>query len=178
MAESQTITGRRLILEPFSERFLSNRYIDWLNDPEVVRFSEQRHRRHTFESCKAYIESMEKSPHCFWAIVLTGKIPEHIGNMTAYIDPTNSIAEISILIGEKKEWGRGYATEAWREVCNYLLDTRKIRKITGGTLSVNVAMIRVMKKIGMVEDGYRVRHYLWENREIDILYMAKFNESH
>lgn len=175
MAKPDTLRGKRVILEPFSKRFLTDNYICWLNDPEVVRFSEQRHHRHTRQSCRQFLKSFDNNPHCFWAILKKGSNQTHIGNISAYIDSFNGLAEITILIGDKKEWGKGYATEAWSAVCDYLLISKKIRKITGGALSINRAMVRVMEKVNMMEDGRRMRHLLWEGKEVDVLYMAKFN---
>lgn len=34
----------------FADRHLTERYVGWLNDPAVVRYSEQRHSRHTLWS--------------------------------------------------------------------------------------------------------------------------------
>ena len=60
--ESEIIKTERLILEPFSEKYLTQEYVDWLNNPTVVRYSEQRHRKHTIASCIKYMESL-KSTH-------------------------------------------------------------------------------------------------------------------
>jgi hypothetical protein len=63
MARSEIIKTERLLLEPFSEKYLSERYVSWLNDHEIVRYSEQRHRTHTIESCREFMNSFENTPH-------------------------------------------------------------------------------------------------------------------
>ena len=47
----------------------SEKYVAWLNDPEVVRFSEQRHYQHTAESCRVYFKSQGNSSGLFLAIM-------------------------------------------------------------------------------------------------------------
>jgi ribosomal-protein-alanine N-acetyltransferase len=176
MAESPVIKTARLRLVPFSEEYLTQRYVSWLNDPEVVRYSEQRYRIHTLESCRAYWQSFEGTPNYFWAIVARDPELGHIGNMNAYVDTTHWVADVGILIGEKKAWGHHYGSEVWRAVCDYLLHQAGMRKVTAGTLAVNTAMLGVMWRTGMVEDGRRVRQCLFEGSEVDVVYAALFRE--
>lgn len=81
MPPSPVLRTSRLRLEPFAEPHLTERYVGWLNDPDVVRFSEQRHRRHTLASCEAYWRSFEGTPNHFWAIVADDASLGHIGNI-------------------------------------------------------------------------------------------------
>lgn len=176
MAKSRIIETRRLLIEPFSERHLTKRYVSWLNDPLVVRFSAQRKKRHALASCRKYLRSYKGTPHYFWAISTKGGGLGHIGNINAYIDSFNQLADIGILIGERLVWGQGYGCEAWSAVCNYLFKKVGIRKITAGTLSINSRMLSLMKKTGMVDDGRRIRHVLWEGKEVDVVYRAVFRK--
>ena len=177
MAKSDTIKTPRLIIVPFSKKYLTERYVDWLNDPEVVKYSEQRHARHTIESCREYMKSFDGTPNYFWAIVVRESDCGHIGNINAYIDPVNHLADMGILIGERSVWGCGFGVEAWVAVCGYLIETLKMRKITAGTLAPNKRMLGLMHAAGMVEDGRRKRHYLFEGKETDVLHRALFRET-
>jgi ribosomal-protein-alanine N-acetyltransferase len=166
----------RLRIIPFSESFLTLKYVGWLNDPEVIRYSEQRHYAHTLDTCRKYLESYAGTSNFFWAI--TEKNPDlgHIGNINAYVDTHNRIADVGIMIGEKRAWKRGYGVEAWIAVCSFLFDIERMRKITAGTISANQAMIGLMNSCGMVDDGKRVKHYLFEEEEVDIVHMAFFRD--
>jgi [ribosomal protein S5]-alanine N-acetyltransferase len=174
MVKSRIIETARLRILPFSEEYLTPRYVSWLNDPEVVRYSEQRHRVHTLESCREYMKSFVDTPNYFWAMVTKNNELGHIGNMSAYVDLNNSVADLGILIGERSAWRKGYGSEAWIAVCRYLLQETDIRKVTAGTLSANSAMLRVMRHVGMVEDGRRIRHCLFEDSEVDVVHGALF----
>ncbi len=169
------LTTPRLRIVTFSEKHLTARYVSWLNDPEVVRYSEQRHKRHTLESCRAYFESFEGTPNMFLAIEKK-EDGKHIGNINVYFDTPNNTADMGIIIGEKAEWGRGYASEAWNAVISHLLATG-IRKITAGTMASNKAMLALMKKAGMVPDGTFNRQFLWEGDEIDMVHFAIFGHA-
>lgn len=170
MAESPIIETERLIIEPFSEKHLSERYVSWLNDPEVIKYSEQRHITHTIESCREYMNSYANTPNYFWAITERKLNLGHIGNMNAYVDNGSKIADLGILIGEKLAWKQGYATEAWSAVCSYLLNIAGMKKITAGALEINIDMINLMKRTGMVEEYRTVYQFPYNGETIDIVH--------
>lgn len=177
MAKTPIIETERLFIEPFSEHRLTKRYVSWLNDPEVTHYSEQRHCRHTLESCRDYMDSFDGTPNYFWAIVSKDAALGHIGNINAYLEERHGLADVGIMIGEKAAQGKGNATEAWTGVCDYLLRVAGIRKVTAGTIAPNQPMLAIMKRVGMSQDGRRVRHYLWNGEEVDMIHTAIFREA-
>ncbi|MDA8162356.1 MAG: GNAT family protein [Desulfobacteraceae bacterium] len=174
MAVSSVIHTVRLRIVPFEERHLTARYLGWLNDPDVVRYSEQRHRTHTMESCRAYFESFRGTSNYFWAIEETAQGHGHIGNLNAYVDIKNLVADMGIIIGEKRLHGHGYGREALDGICCFLLKDAGLRKVTVGMMAANRPMINLARGLGMVEDGVRRRHFLFENHEEDMVHFAMF----
>lgn len=164
----------RLTVEPFAERHLTERYVSWLADPETMRWSENRHRVHTLSSCRAYWESFASSPNMFFAIVAKDPMLGHVGNITVYVEPQHGLADIGILIGERSVWGKGYGREAWGVVQRALLEEPGIRKVTGGCVADNVGMVKIFEACGMIPDGRRVRHYVYDGREVDVVHYAVF----
>jgi len=104
--QAKRLETRRLILEPFSDRFVTEKYISWLSNSRLMWFSEQRHRRHTFGNRRTYIASFEGSPNFLWAIVNKDPALGHVGNIFAHVDVENSLADVGILVGEKSVRGR------------------------------------------------------------------------
>ena len=171
MAFCSDIHTRRLLITPFQEKHLTAFYLGWLNNRELMKYSEQRHRAHSLESCRSYMQAFSDSPHYFWALEYEF---EHVGNMNAYVDEYNLLADLGILIGAPHAQGKGIGCEAWLAVCKFLFEQRNIRKITAGALSVNLPMLHLMEKAGMREDGMRKKHYLCNDQEVDIVFMALF----
>jgi len=176
MAKSEVIGTSRLLLEPFSEKYLTQRYVNWLNDAEVVQFSQQRWIQHSLNSCRDYMNSFEGTPNYFWAVVsrVPGEGP--IGTMTSYVDLQNGVADIGILIGEKRLWGKGYGTEAFLSAAGFLFHDAGMRKVTAGTVGANTGMLKIMEKAGMREDGRRSKQVLLDGREEDLVHGALFRE--
>lgn len=169
------ITGQRLYLSPFTETDISADYVRWLNDPEVVRFSNQRFRRHDEDSCRAYVRSFSGSDNLFFAVRLCAD-KRLIGTMTAYVSSHHGTADMGLLIGERSLWGQGFGLEAWSLLLNYLLDVLKLRKVTAGTLRCNAGMMKIMERAGMRMEAVRSQQELVDSEPQDILYFAKFRQ--
>jgi RimJ/RimL family protein N-acetyltransferase len=177
LAHSLTIRTTRLMITPFAERHLTATYVAWLNDPVLMRYSEQRHKTHTIASCRAYWRSFADTPHYFWAMEETANGLGHIGNMNAYVDHHNGLADLGILIGSPHAKGKGYGQEAWAGVCAFLFQEIGLRKINAGVLAVNRPMLTLANNVGMVEDGVRRRHYCCDGKEVDVIHLALFREA-
>jgi len=174
MIETDHIVSDRLQVVPFGERHLTPSYVSWLNDADVVKFSEQRFHRHTLKSCREYWVSFAGTPNHFWAVELRHDGNTHIGNINAYVDPVHRVADVGIMIGDKSCWGQGYGSEAWTAVIRWLFNRAGMRKVTAGTLACNAGMLAVMEQAGMVEDGRRVRHLMVDGLEMDVVHKALF----
>ncbi len=173
MREFNPITTGGLYISSFRSELMTDRYVGWLNDPQVVRFSEQRHRHHSMESCGAYFAQMQYCDGFFLAIEIEGSELGHIGNISVAIDRPNLSADLSIMIGEKRAWGRGYGSQAWTAVMQYLLQDAGMRRVTAGTMEVNHSMIKIFERSEMQIDCVRSRHYLWEGKEIALVMASR-----
>jgi RimJ/RimL family protein N-acetyltransferase len=173
MATAPRLETRQLHLVPFSEKHLVERYVSWLNDPDVVRYSEQRHEQHTLDSCREFWVSFNGTPNLYWAIEEKAS-GRHIGNIDAHIDQPNRVANVGIVLGEKEIWGKGYGFEAWNGVLDYLLGIGNMRKVTAGTMATNSGMLGIMRKAGMVEEGRLCKNHLQDGNEVDLILVARF----
>lgn len=170
------VHGPRVRLEPFDERFLTQSYVDWLNDPDLMRYSEQRHRRHSLESNAAYAQSFDHQTRFLWAIVDT-RDDTHAGNVNAYFDPRNLVADVGLLIGEASKRGQGLGLEAWVGALHALFLSEGARKVTAGCAALNQGMLRIMRASNMHADGVRSKQLLIDGAGVDVIHMAMFSDS-
>lgn len=161
-----------IILQPFSEAFISTRYIGWLNDTKLMQFSRQRFHTHTKESCINFLRSFNLGDNYFWAIVADQL--GHIGNLTANADTYNRVADLTIMVGDERARGTGLALAAWQTAMDYLLSDGGFRKVTAGTMSCNLPMLKLMQRSGMEPDGSRQRQFLYGAQEVDCVMYARF----
>ena len=167
------LTTDRLLLRPFKPSDIDTRYLGWLQDPEVTRFSNQRFRQHTLESCAAYQRSFSGSANTFLVIEhRADQVP--IGTMTIYRANNHGTADIGLLLGDRTYWRQGLGVEAWSAVLQTLLKEPGLRKVTGGTARPNTGMIKIMEKSGMHLEAIKQRQELIDGQETDLLYYARF----
>lgn len=163
------LRGEKVTLKSFSEANLTPAYVGWLSDPQLMRFSNQRFRSHDLASCRSYFNSFEGSGNLFIAIY-SGD--DFVGTMTVYATPSHGTADIGLLIGSGGA-GKGLGRDAWNTMLQHLLRCG-VRKVTGGTLRCNEAMVRIMQACGMQPDGVRAGQELVDGQPQDIVYFARF----
>jgi|SRR5215216_4380548 len=79
------------------------------------------------------------------------------GAIELTINPQDVNAEIGYWLGVPY-WGRGYATEAAREIVRYGFEKLGLHRIHSGHFARNPASGRVLRKIGMSYEGTRREH--------------------
>lgn len=168
-----SLLGHIVQLQPFAVGDIAERYVSWLNDPEVVRFSNQRFARHDETSCRAYLDSFTGKKNQFLAI-RRATDSMLIGTMTAYISEHHGTADIGIMLGDRTSWGQGYGFDAWTTLMDWLALQPGMRKLTGGTMDCNIGMRRIMERAGMHQEATRVAHELLDGQPRDIVLYAKF----
>lgn len=168
-----SLAGKQTLLEPFTAADISDQYLGWLRDQEVVRFSNQRFRVHTRESSLAYLGSFAGSGNLFLGIRLA-EDRRLVGTITAYRSQPHQTADMGILVGDRACWGRGIGLDAWSRLMDYLLNVCHLRKVTGGTLRCNIGMVQIMERSGMVLEAVRAQQELVDQVPQDALYYAKF----
>lgn len=163
-----TANNTNLKLYRFSEDFISDQYVSWLNNKELMRYSRQRRTAHTKESCLAYLKAFDGSPNHFFAVVDTID-NRHVGNISVYIDVYTNIADIAIVMGERQANGKGYGKQAWGLTMAYLFESLNIRKITAGTMACNIGMIKVAQHWGMQQEAQLRQQDIYEGSPVDVV---------
>ena len=176
MAKKLRIEGEYIVLSNFVEDDITDNYINWLNDPDVVKFSNQRFIKHEYLSCKKYLDSFNNSENLFITIKLKDS-NKMIGTMTAYFSHHQTV-DVGIMIGEKSKWGKGFGRDAWKTLLEWLKEDNNIRKITAGTLAINFGMIKLLKDSGMLLEAVKKDQEIVDHKTVDVCYFYKFNNKY
>jgi RimJ/RimL family protein N-acetyltransferase len=97
-----------------------------------------------------------------------------VGTATAYVSVPHGTVDIGILVGERKLWGQGIGLDAFQTFVNWWLDQPCIRKVTAGTLEVNVGMVNLALKAGFQREATRRAQELVDGIPVDMHYFARF----
>ena len=80
-------------------------------------------------------------------------------------------------MGNKKEWGKGYAKEASNLVISYCFEQLKLHKITLGVIEDNLSAVNLYKKLNFKFEGRLVNHVVHGFKFYNVLRMAIFNKN-
>ena len=123
-----------------------------------------------------YLIDVEKKNILFWAITLSNG--KHIGNIKIDpIDYKHKNGEYGIMMGDKFEWGKGYAREASQLVIDYCFENLNLNKLTLGVIEENKQAIKLYKKLNFNEEGKLIRHVIKNKKFYNVLRMALFNKN-
>lgn len=141
------LESERLILEPLTLKHLSEKYVSWMNDIDVYKYLETG-GNYTLEDLDLYLRDQEEKKIFFWAIHLK-ESKKHIGNIKIDpIDKERNSGEYGIMMGDKSEWGKGYAKEASLRVLEFCFEKIKLSQVTLGVIENNINAFKLYEKMG------------------------------
>ena len=173
---SLNIEGERIYLRQLIETDANDTYLGWLNDPEVNRYLESRHKKQALKGLRAYIkETISEPANLFLAIVLKSN-NRHIGNIKlGPIDNNHRLGDIGLIIGEKDCWGKGYATEAISLLVNYAFKQLGLHKLTAGCYANNEGSAKAFIKAGFTDEGRLKSQYYCDGGYVDRICLGVIN---
>lgn len=182
MTDELQLMGSTVYLRRLAESDITERYVEWLNDPETNRYMEFRFTVWTREKLIKYMSERRAETEYFFAICMRDD-NIHIGNIKlGSIDRDHLRADIGLMIGDKSYRGRGLGAEAVRLVTEFAFTHIKLQKLTAGAYIDNVASIKAFEKCGFSREGCLKAHACSDGKRTDVILLgctaAAFAEQH
>ncbi len=155
----------------------SHMYVEWLNDPLINQYLETRFYKQDMRSVKHFITAMidNTNEHLFTIRQSTNN--NHVGNIKiGAINTTHNIGEVSLFIGDKGVWGKGFATKSIQLISRYAFEVLNIRKLSAGAYKPNVASTKAFLKAGYNSEGILTDHYLLNGQPCDLVKVCLFDK--
>lgn len=174
---SPFIEGPNVYLREVRESDVNERYYGWMNDPHVTQHLETRFYPNSISNIADFVKSKDGDGNNVFLAIVKKSSDEHIGNVK--LGPINWIhrnAEIGILLGEKKDWGKGFASETLNLVCAYAFKKLNLRKLTAGCYGNNIGSQKAFMKAGFVVEGVRKNHFFCDGSYVDYVLLGVINE--
>lgn len=155
------IKGKKLNLRKIEEKDLPSLY-KWINNPAVSRFWYGRDKPRSMEWIKKHFMPMiigKRESNC-WIIEAGTKPIGFMYNTPGKNDDNefNGRVELDILIGEDKEWGKGYGTDALLTMIKYAFSEQKAERVFLTPRVSNSRAIHLYQKAGFKHEGV-LRHF-------------------
>ena len=151
------------ILQPSD---VADQYIAWMNDEEIVQFTEQNKIKHTKDTVTYFVQSMLSSEENYLFGIFYQNL--HIGNIK--LGPVNFLhqkGDISYIIGNKSFWGKGIATVIIGEIVNFAFQTLQLQKLYASVYENNIGSSKVLLKNGFIKEGHYIKDILFNGKRID-----------
>jgi ribosomal-protein-alanine N-acetyltransferase len=149
-----TIETERLVLRKMTLADAANVF-EYFSDELVTRYfgiENFTKLEEAEEIIKAFNNGYEKKAAIRWGIALS-ETNEIIGSIGFHnINRTNSRVEVGYEI-TRKEWNKGYATEALLAAIAFMFETVGVNRIGATVRPENIPSQQMLKKIGFYQEG-------------------------
>jgi [ribosomal protein S5]-alanine N-acetyltransferase len=174
------LIGERVFLRSLKLEDSEGDYLNWFNDHEVCRGNSHGVFPYTNEEIINYIKTSHKDNcHNLILAIISKKENFHIGNVALQnIHPIAHSAEVSIIIGEKAYWKKGFGKEVIWIICNHGFREMNLSRISCGTFETNIGMIEIARYIGMKEEGRRRNAAYKNGKYLDIIEFGILKEEY
>jgi len=143
-------------------------YPSWFEDQEVCLFNSHGKFFKTQDDFHTYLDSLSGEDQVVWAICHT--TDGHIGNVSLQgISFIHRHADFGIIIGDKNHWGRGVAFLATKALFRHGFNKLNLERIWCSAAFPNLAMRKLAKRLGMVEEGCRRAHLYLNGEWVDMV---------
>lgn len=177
MKTEKPLLGNVIYLRSLNQDDASPAYLSWLSDPEITRYLEVR-----FMPSQAVVQLRDyinKNSGCKENLLLGIFLvsdDRHIGNIKlGPVDWNHLTADIGLLIGDRQQWGKGFASEAIKIVSQYAFCELGLAKLTAGCYAENRGSMNAFLKAGFTHEGTRVSQWQIGGRRQDGILLGKVN---
>jgi ribosomal-protein-alanine N-acetyltransferase len=171
------LISERLLFRPLTELDVTDRYVGWLNDPEINRYLEIRFSNHTLDTCRAFVAEMNADINSHLLGIFDRENGLHVGNIkVGFIKHHYQSGELSLLLGEKTCWGKGFATEAISSITSWAFNELSLVRLEAGCCDENLGSLRAFLKAGYTVEGYFRKNTVIDNRRIGGFWLSMLND--
>lgn len=144
----------------------------WSNDPELRKLTGDVTPMNEL-GIEEYYERINKDTNRIWfSIVLKddNRIIGETGLLRMFHLWRNT--DLSIIIGEKDTWRKGYGTEAIILLLDYAFGYLNFHRVSIGVVGFNNSAIKFYEKIGFKKEGMQRDGYYYDHKYHDFVMMS------
>lgn len=165
------LIGRTVYLRPL-ERSDAPQLEAWINDPEVSRSLMPRGPMN-LQAEEAFVDHITRSPTDLVLGIMVRESERFIGTLGLMAINTQSRhAGCGLVIGDKGEWGKGYASAAFGLLIRHAFLSMNLNRLWLHVYEFNKAALRVYQKLGFRQEGVLRQHHFGDGRYHDTITMG------
>jgi len=179
--QASVLTGKRVKLRPLVREDLV--YLrKWLGDAEVRGLIGEVASMSKADSEK-FLEKVRADTERAWFMVVVKENNKVIGEAGLLrMDRAWRTTDISVIIWEREEWGKGYGTEAVLLLLDHAFRHLDFHRAAVGVVGFNERALRFWEKVGFRKEGVQRDGYYYDGKYHDFVLMSilddEFRELH
>lgn len=144
----------------------------WVNDPEIRALIGET-RPLTASGAETYLQKLQTDESRVWFIIVERATQRPIGECGLLrMMPAWRTTDLSIILGEREAWGKGYGTEAITLLMNYAFGFLNFHRIAIGVVGFNQRALRFYEKVGFQREGLQREGYFYDHQYHDFVMMS------
>lgn len=167
----ETLTGDRIYLRPFGRK--DSAYLQkWSNDAEIRRLTGEVAPMSPAETEEFY-EKLRVDKDRLWFVIVLKKNDRVIGEagLLRMFRPWRN-TDMTVVIGEKDAWGKGYGTEAGNLLLDYVFNRLGFHRVSIGVVGFNRRALRFWRNLGFKKEGVERDDYYCDGKFSDFIMMS------
>lgn len=164
MTAPPTLETERLRLRPYTETDIAE-MLPLIGTREVAATTLRIAHPYTEKDAKGFL-ALTRDPDKLWLAITLRTDGSQIGGVGLRLDEQHQHAELGYWLGVPY-WGKGYATEAAREIMRYGFEELHQHRIFASHFKHNPTSGRILTKLGMRHEGCQREHLRKWNQFVD-----------
>jgi RimJ/RimL family protein N-acetyltransferase len=176
-SRAKFLTGSRVYLRPIEKDDLKQLYI-WSNNPEIRGLTGE-----VFPTSQAgteeYLAKLQADSSRVWFGIVLQENDQLIGEAGLLrMFPAWRTTDLSIIIGERSVWGKGYGNEAMELVLDYVFGYLNYHRVAIGVVGSNERALRFYERIGFKREGIQRDGYYYAHEYQDFIMMSLLEDEY
>ncbi len=165
------LSGKQVYLRPLEKADLP--YLRaWSNDPEIRSLTGEVAPM-SEAGVEAFFEKVNHEADRIWFAVVLHEDHRIIGEAGLLrMFPAWRTTDLSIILGDRTAWGKGYGTEAILLLMNYAFGALNMHRVSIGVVGFNQSAIRFYEKVGFKQEGIQREGYFYDHQYHDFVMMS------
>ena len=164
----KSIEGDKVLLKPFSLKFVNDNYLAWMNDKEVTKFIYKAKDHISLNDLTLFANKMVKSDYDYFFAILIKKTQLHVGNVRlGPVDFNLMISKFGIMIGDKNLHNQGIGTEVMELIKEFSFNYLNLRQISFPVVKEHSQAMKLYSKtkfkcLGNLKETFNKNGKSWE----------------
>jgi len=165
------LTGKHVYLRPLDRNDLTY-ILKWSNDPEIRGLTGEV-RPMSLAKVEEFYERVKSDDQRVWFIIALQEDDRVIGEAGLLrMFPAWRTTDLTIIIGERETWGKGYGTEAINLLLDYAFGYLNFHRVAIGVVCLNEAALGFYEKVGFRKEGVQREGYYYNHAYYDFVMMS------